>query len=373
MLVVALHAALLVGLPQLRLGAGASRIDVGAFTTRRIAAPAPTVDPATEPPPRPTERPTAKALPPKPAAAAKKRESAPPQPATAPGPTRNAGPISSAEPSLLNAKPTGTGSFGGLTAPTPIEAPMSASATEPALALAQTLGDTPVRIPRAAELTYQAQGTIGGQAFTVPVTLQWRQDGHWYESRFGFYNPRVGERTRQVAGLITPQGLAPAVVQMRVPDAQDIRFDYGSGRVSFSASGTDAPLVAGMQDRLSVLIQLGALLAGDPERYPVGSAIVLPAAHERSEGSWRFAVESDESVTALRDKTIPTVHLVHIPLGESSARIEVWLGRSLDYLPVRLRTVEPNGDTVEYNALTAYAQPTPTASAAPSRPAASTP
>ena len=262
MLVVALHAALLVGLPQLRLGAGASRIDVGAFTTRRIAAPAPTVDPATEPPPRPTERPTAKALPPKPAAAAKKRESAPPQPATAPGPTRNAGPISSAEPSLLNAKPTGTGSFGGLTAPTPIEAPMSASATEPALALAQTLGDTPVRIPRAAELTYQAQGTIGGQAFTVPVTLQWRQDGHWYESRFGFYNPRVGERTRQVAGLITPQGLAPAVVQMRVPDAQDIRFDYGSGRVSFSASGTDAPLVAGMQDRLSVLIQLGALLAG---------------------------------------------------------------------------------------------------------------
>jgi hypothetical protein len=37
-------------------------------------------------------------------------------------------------------------------------------------------------------------------------------------------------------------------------------------------------LLAGAQDRLSVLMQLGALLAGDPPRYPPGSVIAARSA-----------------------------------------------------------------------------------------------
>lgn len=384
-LVVAVHALLLLGLPRLR-QATVNSIDAGAFITRRIAppapmapaAPAPAAEPEAPPPPKP--EPVATPVKPKPVVPARKppAKPAPTTHAAPPAPPQAAGPTGATEPSLLADRPTGQGSFGGGMLPQPITPPLLANEMAPALALAQTLGDNvPVHIPRAAELGLQAQGTIGGQAFQVPVTLQWRQDGQWYESRLGFYNPKVGTRTREVAGLLTPQGLLPVRLKMQLPDAQAIQFDYAKGQVAFSASGTEAPLVAGMQDRLSVLFQLGALLAGDPERYPVGTAISLPAAFERGEGTWRFAVEADEDIPALRDKTVPTAHLVHVPFDDRSPRIEVWLGRTLDYLPVRLRTTEPNGDTIEYTLVTAWAQPTPIAPAASSLPpapaAASTP
>ena len=38
-----------------------------------------------------------------------------------------------------------------------------------------------------------------------------------------------------------------------------------SGRISFSNNAPDAALQAGAQDRLSVLLQLGAMLAADPD------------------------------------------------------------------------------------------------------------
>ena len=375
-LVVAVHALLLLGLPRLR-QATVNSIDAGTFVTRRIAppapmapaAPAPAAEPEAPPPPKP--EPVVAPVKPTPVVPARKppAKPAPAAHAASPAPPQAAGPAGATEPSLLADRPAGQGSFGGGALPQPITPPLPANDINPALALAQTLGDdVPVRIPRAAELGFQAQGTIGGQAFAVPVTMQWRQDGQWYESRLGFYNPKVGTRTREVAGLLTPQGLAPARLLMNVPDAQTIQFDYAKGQVAFSASGAEAPLAAGMQDRLSVLFQLGALLAGDPERYPVGTAISLPAAFERGEGTWRFAVEADEDVPALRDKTVPAAHLVHVPFDDRSPRIEVWLGRTLDYLPVRLRTTEPNGDTIEYTLMTAWAQPTPIAPTAPATP-----
>lgn len=367
------HALLLIGLPHLRL-ASQARIDAGTFTTRRIvplaapSAPAPEVQPAPAPaPPKPEVapvKPKPVARPHKPSAPAKPTPSPVADKASAEPP----GPVASTEPSLLNERPTGTGQFGGGALPQPIAPPVTDDgAGAAALALAQTLGDdVPVHIPRAAELGFQAQGTIGGQTFTVPVTLQWRQDGRWYEIRFGFYNPRVGTHSRRATGLVGPQGLVPTSAEIReLQDSQEIRFDYPEAKVRFGASGADAPLLAGMQDRLSALIQLGALLAGDPARYPAGTAISLPAAHEREAGTWRFAVEADEDLPALRDKTVPTVHLANIPFSSQGARIDVWLGRTLDYLPVRLRTVEANGDTVEYTLISAYAQPTPVAPAVP--------
>lgn len=366
-LVVAVHALLLLGLPRLR-QATLNSIDSGTFITRRIAppapmAPAPAAEPEAAPPPRP--EPVAKPVKPKPATPVRKAvaKSTPPV-HTQPAPTQAAAPAGATEPSLLTEKPSGLGSFGG-GVPQPIVPPLPADGIGPALALAHTLGsEVPVRVPRAAELGFQLKSQLGGQAMTGSATLQWRQDGQWYEGRLNLYNPKTSARTIVATGLIAPQGLLPVRLQTQLPSEQGIRFDYDSGQVAFSASGAQAPLVAGMQDRLSVMFQLGALLAGDPERYPVGTAISLPAAFERGAGTWRFAVEADEDIPAL-GKSVPTVHLIHIPFDERSARIELWLGRTLDYLPVRLRTTEPNGDTIEYTLLTAWAQPTPTAPAAP--------
>ncbi len=50
-----------------------------------------------------------------------------------------------------------------------------------------------------------------------------------------------------------------------------------------------------------------------------------------------------------------------------------WLGRTLDYLPVRLRITEAGGDTVEHDLVTAWARPTPVAPPAPQAPPAGPP
>ena len=133
------------------------------------------------------------------------------------------------------------------------------------------------------------------------------------------------------------------------------------------------PLAAGTQDRLGVLIQLGARIAGDPERYPPGQTIELPAVRPTGIGRWRFVVEADETLEALKGQNLPTVRLVHEAQDDQDVRIELWLGRTLDYLPVRLRITEAGGDTVEHDLVTAWARPTPVAPPAPQAPPAGPP
>lgn len=358
LLVAAVHALLLLGLPRLGQTARASQ-DAGTFATRLVAPPAeaspPTPEAAPPPPPAPAPAP-APVTRPKAKPAPKPKAPATVQSATS---ARDASSDAKAETPVLG--PYTGATFGGESNPLPITVPLPPADAATALTFAQGLGDAPVRIPRAAQLAYRTTGTIGGESFEVPTTLNWRQDGRWYDARWNLYvyGSRIGQRTRSVTGLLAPQGLVPVQATLRTPEVQDVRFDYDAQRVRFAAD--DAPLQAGMQDRVGVLLQLGALLAGDPGRYPAGSVIELPAAHLHGTGRWRFVVEADETVPALGDRTLPTVRLVHAAQGERDVRIEAWLGRTLDYLPVRLRVTEANGDTVEHTVTAAYTQLVPAA------------
>lgn len=369
LLVVAVHAALLLGLPHWRLPARAEQ-DSATFVTRLIApAPAPAVAQAPQPAPaprvaapapQPQARPVAATRPaPAPAAQAARPDATSAPSETERRPTRaDAGGAVDPQASELAPKPAV--GFGGGSVQVPIEMPMTDEAASAAMRLALGMGDAPVGVPRAAEIGYQSSGKIGGEAFEVATTLYWRHDGRWYDARWTLYGPSIGEQTRRSTGVLTPQGLVPARAELRTPDAQEIQFDFDAQRVRFGATATQAPLQPGMQDRLGVMLQLAALMAGDPKRYPVGSAIELPAAHPRGPGRWRFVVEADEPVSALHGKTLPTVHLVHAAQDERDARIELWLGRTLDYLPVRLRITEANGDTAEHTVTNAYTLTVPT-------------
>lgn len=213
-----------------------------------------------------------------------------------------------------------------------------------------------MRVPPAARLGYRTSATVGGENLDINTTFNWRQDGQSYESRWTVYGPRIGDHSRTATGLVTPQGLLPVRVALRPPDGPAVSFDYAAGRVHFG--GTDTALAAGTQDRLSVLIQLGALLAGDARRYPPGSVIELPAAHANGPGQWRFTVIGPETVAAM-GRALDSVHLLHEPQGAADARIDVWLARQVEYLPVRLRIVEANGDSFEHTVQTAYTETVP--------------
>lgn len=371
LLVIVIHATLLLGLPQLSSSKLPAR-DAGTFVIRQVAPPAlaPTADPpkpVTAPESRRKPDPTTARRPatPQPRDQVKPKPAAPQASETGPSPQSTLGGAHAA-PTMFT--PIPLGAFGGTLPPAPIMPPITAEKQAAVLeVMAQDGKEAPIRIPRATDLNYETSGTIDGKDFSGTTPAKWRQDGQWYEIRWDFYNPKVGEQSRRVVGLITPQGLAPLRAVSRTPDPQEIQFDYDARKTWFSAAGADASLVSGAEDRLSAVIQLGALLAGDPERYPVGTAIELPAAHIRGAGMWRFLVERDENVQALGDQSVPAIYLVHEPLDPRDARIEMWLSPALDYLPVRLRTTEPTGDRVVYNLVSAYAQPTPSSGPASAR------
>jgi hypothetical protein len=356
-LAVAVHALLLLGLPHFGLEGRAGE-QGSAFVTRLITPPAPQ---SAAPEPALAEAPSHPKTTPRQTKPPATRETPPPADSAAFS-TKAQGNLGS-QISLLTESQAA--SPGGSPGPVAIWQPLSAEATETALQFARStssarsIGDAPVRVAPSAQLTYRSAGNFGGEAFDIKTMLNWRQDGNLYDARWPLYTPRIGEHTRIVTGLLSPQGLMPVVAELRMPEVLDMRFDYTAQQVHFGALDADAPLRPGAQDRLSVLLQLGALLAGDAGRYPVGTRIELPAVHPSGPGTWRFTVEAEEQVTALDDRSLPTLRLTHQPEGDNSPRIEVWLGINLEYLPVRLRITEPNGDTVEHTIRTAYTQNIP--------------
>lgn len=374
------HAILLFGLPRLTMLATRASTDTGAFSTRMIApptpapvpaptpvpvqapTPAPTVVPAPAPRPQPRPRPAPRLAPSEPVT--QPAESTPPvEPVTATTPAaepaRSGPPSAGTDPNASLLVPPPRVGFGGVSAPAPIPPPLPAEAAAAAQQWARRMGDAPVRVPPAARLGYSTHASVGGESVQTSTTFNWRHDGQAYESEWSLYSPRVGNHSRTNTGLIAPQGLLPVRAALHPPAGPTMRFDYADGRIRFDGSETE--LSPGMQDRLGVLIQLGALFAGDTKRYPTGSVIELPAAHARGPGRWRFTVLGKETVPAL-GRALATTHLLHEPQDAGDARIEVWLGHQIDYLPARVRITEANGDTFEHTVQTAYIETVPTAS-----------
>jgi len=155
----------------------------------------------------------------------------------------------------------------------------------------------------------------------------------------------VGSRVRTSAGKVTAQGLAPTRFSDKSRVELAAHFDHDKGRVTFS-NGPELPLLAGAQDQLSLFIQLGALLAGEPGKYPVGTTISTQTVGPRTAETWVVTVEREEKLE-LPGGDLATMKLVRNPRREYDQKAELWLAPSLSYLPVRLRITQPNGDYVD--------------------------
>jgi hypothetical protein len=103
------------------------------------------------------------------------------------------------------------------------------------------------------------------------------------------------------------------------------------------------PLLAGAQDRMSVMMQLGGLLAASPGRYPAGTRISVQTVGPRDADVWVFVVGDEEKVSLPAGEYV-TRKLTRNPRREFDRKLELWLAPAYGYLPVRIRQTEPNGD-----------------------------
>jgi hypothetical protein len=200
-----------------------------------------------------------------------------------------------------------------------------------------------VAVPGSVRLKYQVD--TNKFPFGANAELLWQQDGENYEARLEFSAFGLS-RVQNSRGSITPQGLAPLRFSDKYRSEVAAHFNREQGKVTFSANTPDAPLLAGAQDRLSILVQLGAMIAGDPGHYPTATTIALQAIGPRDAETWLFTVGEVETL-ALPGGEQATLKLVRNPRREFDQKVELWLAPALGYLPVRVRITDANGDFVE--------------------------
>jgi hypothetical protein len=251
------------------------------------------------------------------------------------------------EPSAAPAPPPSTPA----SAPLPLvdTAAAAAASAGSAAAAAPASGDAPAiafAIPGSVRLRYAVNGQSRGRGWTVNGQLQWQHDGSQYEAMLEYSAPLLPSRSQRSAGRITAAGLAPLRFSDRSRSEQATHFDRAAGQLVFSNNAPQQPLLPGMQDRLSVFMQLASMLAAAPEKFPAGSEIVLQTAGTRDVQSWQFKVLSDETLQ-LPGGSVPTRKLVREPRGEYDTRVELWLATGMDYVPVRIRLTQANGDYVD--------------------------
>ena len=205
----------------------------------------------------------------------------------------------------------------------------------------------PVTLPNSATLEFNASGQIKGFNYSAGAQLQWQHDGQYYQARQSISMFLMGERAQISEGLITPQGLQPLNFTDKGRKTQSASFDVAGGKGRYSGGTADAAIADGIQDRLSVFLQLSALIAAAPEQYPPGTLIEMTSSSARSAARWQFRIGPSESLE-LPFGSVLALRLDKLP-GKSSSdqRGSVWLAPAMQYLPVRIKLTQGQDDFVD--------------------------
>lgn len=347
--VLAAHAWLLWQLPALPSSPAGSPAELPSFATRSIAPPAP-------PPPPP----------PRPKAVKKPAPPAPPRPAA---PTQETPIAEESHDFLAAASPPAQPDVADSTLPeqaapepaTP-EAPVETSAEKPAEApaapqpetlqgvqLAQAGGpaeaatDLAVRLPAPARLSFEVTGQAKRFDYHASAELLWQHDGSHYQARQEIKAFLIGARAQTSSGQIGPAGLVPERFSDKGRGEKTADFDFPAQQARFSSQTPPAAIGAGAQDRLSVFLQLSGLLAAAPQSYPPGTEITFTTVGSNDAERWTFRVQGLETLE-LPMGALEALRLERLPRRAQDQQAALWLAPALDYLPVRIRLTQANGD-----------------------------
>lgn len=261
-----------------------------------------------------------------------------PRAAAAPVPApAGRGPGAGASPT--GASPTGASPTGATpTVATATGATATATATAPTYA---------TRIPPPARIAYRlSRGGIVGNG-----EIDWQPQDDAYTLRLEGRVPLLGTLIVQTSrGGFDAAGLAPQHYtdkRLRRPERR-ADFDRTAGRVAFSDDDEPpVPLVPGLQDRLSVMLQLAAIANGWRRPPPAGTLLRIPVVGARGGAAlWSLRFAGPQSVET-PDGAVPALRFLREPERPQDTRAEFWLDPARSYMPVRARLTDGHGDALE--------------------------
>ena len=222
-------------------------------------------------------------------------------------------------------------------APTLLAAASAASAPAAVPNDAEVAPVYPTRLPPSAVLRFDLRRS----GFSGRSELQWQNLGGQGQYQARLEGSVAGFRvfTWASLGRVDKAGIAPLrfTDERRGKSLQAANFQREAGKITFSGPGTEYPLVAGAQDRLSWMIQLGAVLSARSAPPAAGERLSFFVAGAKGEGEvWHFVSQGLQSVN-LQDQATPAWRFTREPRKPHDTRIEVWLDPARHFLPVRYR------------------------------------
>ena len=214
----------------------------------------------------------------------------------------------------------------------------------PAAAAGQGGDETPpvyaTRLPPSTRLAYRVRrGDLSGTA-----QLDWS----WSEGRYQLSLQGLAPAAPQAAwvsrGQVDIAGVAPEryTQNRRGREIRAANFQREAGRISFSGPGAEYALVEGSQDRLSWMIQLGAVLSANPDLGQPDAQIRIFVVGARGDAeTWVFTVQGHEDLDLPGGPVHAAVHLLREPRRPYDTQAHVWLDPARHHLPVRLHLRVP--------------------------------
>jgi len=208
-------------------------------------------------------------------------------------------------------------------------------------------------LPGPATLRYELRRGV----FRGTGEIRWRPAGGRYALQFDARLAGIALLSQTSQGDLDANGLAPVrfVDQRARKSARAVNFNRTNGSISFSGSTARWPLLAGSQDRLSWMIQLGGIVAADPALATSGriAMVLVSARGEASVRTARFAGrENAETVFG----SVPTLKFVIDGHSAHDGSFEIWLDPARGYLPARATSRSRSGDA-EFELLLQRADP----------------
>jgi hypothetical protein len=207
----------------------------------------------------------------------------------------------------------------------------------------------PFLLPPSAQLRY---ATLVNDNPNQDANIIWQQDGSSYSLDVKFWILFVGEIFFKSSGKIDEYGISPDNYSEKVGKRnRAVEFNRAKQELFFTSNKTVMSLPLGVQDRFSVIFQLAALVTGNPDIDLEGVARKIPIADVSRLDDWVFISQGDVEIPDQQlEKPILTRHFLRSARGENDRRrLEVWLAKDLDWLPIRIKQTEPNGTTYDMN------------------------
>lgn len=201
-------------------------------------------------------------------------------------------------------------------------------------------------LPSSRLLSYQLTGMDKGFTYHAGGELRWQHNDTAYELSLTVKAFLLGSRHWRSVGQIEATGLVPRKFSDSWRNERAAHFDREQQRIVFSSNSKPVPWQPGVQDQVSLYVQLAAAMAGEPERFVPGTRLQVQTVTVRDALPWSLVLEGEELLN-LQGQPQKTVKWVGQPRHQFDTRVEFWLAQTQAWLPVRIRITQTSGSYID--------------------------